>query len=206
VPVVLPEPGFYRCERCRLTFQVAIGSPRPPQAAAPPAPWTPPATYAPPSYAPTPAHATLDPSLQAPCAHHPGNAASHVCERCGDFMCRLCATPVEGRLYCPRCFDLMFSRGAFQFAQRQFTLPYVAFGLGLGGLGLSLLCVCVNLALSIPLAIAAIWTGVRSIREIRIRPELPNRGWAVAGVALGATALLVSAGWAVFFIVVIARG
>ena len=36
-------------------------------------------------------------------------------------MCQLCTTFVEGRYYCPRCFDLLYTRGSLQFTQRQFT-------------------------------------------------------------------------------------
>ncbi|MBM3457815.1 MAG: hypothetical protein FJX77_04705, partial [Armatimonadetes bacterium] len=61
----------------------------------------------------------------AACAGHPGNAARIVCDRCGDFMCRLCATPVEGHTYCPACFTLLHSQGSLAFTQKSFTAPAV---------------------------------------------------------------------------------
>src|SRR5688500_6260874 len=86
----LPASGVFRCERCGVRFEVALGPARPPTAASAATPV--------PDWVPT---AEMD----APCASHPGNRATAVCERCGDFMCRLCTTAVEGRAYCPKCFD-----------------------------------------------------------------------------------------------------
>src|SRR5689334_11138762 len=68
------------------------------------------------------------PIPDAPCALHPNNAASQVCERCGDFMCTLCSTAFEGRFYCLRCFDLLWQRGALGGAPR--TLPDARVALG----------------------------------------------------------------------------
>ena len=200
----LPASGTYECERCRCRFEVAVGAPRPP-APAGAAPGAFPTAFAPsgaPGFPEAPGApgfptAGLEPPvggpmLQAPCAQHPGNPASGVCERCGDFMCRLCTTPVEGRAYCPKCFDLLYNRGALQFAQRQFTLPSVTFGLGIGGFVAALICMCVNLLISIPLGIAGIVTGTKALREYRERPELPNRALTNWGIALSVLALVLS--------------
>jgi hypothetical protein len=159
------------------------------------APWQPVA-------APTAAPALgVDPALQAPCATHPGNAAEGICERCGDFMCRLCATPVEGRLYCPRCFDLLYNRGALHFTHRQFTLPGTAFGLGLAAFFTSLVgFLFCSLFFSIPLGVFGVLAGMRGLKEHHLRPELPNRGYTTWGLALSAASLLISLGMAGFLV------
>jgi hypothetical protein len=122
----------------------------------------------------------------ATCAGHPENPAATVCERCGDFMCRLCTTHVEGRAYCPKCFDLLYSRGALGFAQRQFTAPGITLALGLAAL--FLLCLC--FPLSIPVGVGGLVTGARALREYRARPELPNRGLTVGGMALSGVSIV----------------
>jgi len=143
----------------------------------------------------------LDPARGAPCANHPGNAADHLCERCGDFICRLCALPVEGRLYCPKCFELLYARGSLSFTQREFHLPVVSLVLGICAVLASLVCVCINLAVSYPLGIAAVWSGARALQEHGRRPDLPGRSLTIAGITLGALGLLVSAGFTVFWLV-----
>lgn len=121
----------------------------------------------------------------APCAYHAGNAASHLCERCGDFMCGLCSTPVEGRLYCPRCFDLLFTRGALQVTQQQFTLPGITLGVGIAAFLTSWACV------GIPFAVGGIVAGVSALKEHRKRPELPNRTMTLVGLGLNVAALVI---------------
>ncbi len=172
--------GRYECERCRLRFDVALGSPTPPAGA-----WNPLAALG-----TTPA---LDPELDAPCATHPGNRAAGICERCGDFMCRLCATPAEGRVYCPRCFDLLYNRGALYFTQRQFTLPGLSLGMGIA----ALLCSFVPFLLCTPLislALGGLGIGfaVRALKEYRTRPDLPGRTMVTIGLSLSAVAMVLA--------------
>ncbi len=123
----------------------------------------------------------------APCAYHAGNPAGHLCERCGDFMCGLCVTPVEGRLYCPRCFDLLYTRGALQVSQRQFTLPGITLGVGIAAFLTSWICV------GIPFAIGGIVAGVSALKQHRQRPELPNRTMTLVGLGLNVAALVIGA-------------
>jgi hypothetical protein len=154
--------------------------------------------------APRPEYAVppvTNPAEQAACANHPGNAAAGVCERCGDFMCRLCTTTVEGRHYCPKCFDLLYNRGSLQFTQRQFTLPGNAFGLGLGALLSSCLCF-----LSIPLGIAGLWYGIRALKEYGERPDLPNRWMANTGLVLSVLGILVGVGTIVAIVIMVIQG
>jgi hypothetical protein len=139
--------------------------------------------------------------FEAPCASHPSNPAAAICERCGDFTCALCATEAEGKQFCPRCFDLLYARGAFATSQQQFTLPGVTLGLGLAGFISSLVCFCILIA--VPLGIGGVGTGFRALQEYRERPELPQRGMTITGLVFSTLALLISAGqvvfWAIFF-------
>ena len=145
-----------------------------------------------------PPPAPVGAAVQAPCVSHPGNLASQVCERCGDFMCRLCTTPVEGRLYCPRCFDLLYTRGSLQFTQRQFTLPGITFALGLSAILVA--CTCIGVVLMIPLGIGGIATGVKALKECRERPELPGRGLTIAGITLSVLGIVLGVASIGFFI------
>jgi hypothetical protein len=199
VRLELPRAGRYRCERCRLQFDVHVSGAPPPAAQAvrswqvggPRLPWAPAALV------PEPANA-----LQGRCAAHPNNAATDVCERCGDFMCGVCRTAVEGRRYCPRCFDILFTRGSLLFTHRAFNLPAYSLTLGI----LSLVgCYCSLGLFSLPAGIIAIILGVNSLREIARRPDLPGRGRAIWGIVFGALGLLVSVGFVVAFIIMAAR-
>jgi len=209
-----PVSGNYQCERCKARFEVAIGSPRPPAPpiVAPSPMFTNPVTQPDSSYgAPNPdlyaaAQSPLGPqphwagspseaTLQAPCAGHPHNPAAQVCERCGDFMCRLCTTVVEGRAYCPKCFDLLYSRGALNFTQKQFTLPGLTLTLGVVAL-FSSSCFLIGL----PIGISGVVTGLRALKEHRTRPDLPKRGMTVAGLSISGISILISLAAAGFMV------
>jgi len=192
-----PVSGSYQCERCKARFEVALGSPRPP---APPfaaagalfthpdnQPGVPSVAATPEVYSYVQAPLQPESGLQAPCAGHPDNPAAQVCERCGDFMCRLCTTVVEGRAYCPKCFDLLYSRGALTFTQRQFTLPALTLTFGIAAL---LTSGC--LILGIPIGIGGVVTGLRALKEHRARPDLPKRGLTVAGLWISAISIVIS--------------
>ena len=143
---------------------------------------------------------------QAPCVAHPGNPAAGVCERCGDFMCRLCTTYVEGRLYCPKCFDLLYNRGSLHFTQRQFTLPGTSLGLGIAAFlaGITGLFLC-TIPFSLLLGIGGIAVGIRALRDHRERPDLPNRPLTLWGIGLSAASLIACAAWTAFWIWTFAR-
>ena len=190
-----PAAGRYECERCRLRFDVALGTPAP-------LPGTVPNPLAALSFA----ERALDPNLDAPCSAHPGNPATGICERCGDFMCRLCATPAEGRVYCPRCFDLLYNRGALQFTQRQFVLPGLTLWMGIGALLCALLpfFFCTPL-LSLGLSISGVVTGFRALKEYRERPDLPGRRLVQVGLALSAGSVLLAVGLAALFFWALSR-
>ena len=128
--------------------------------------------------------------MEAPCVNHAGNPAASVCERCGDFICQLCTTAVEGRADCPKCFDLLYRRGALQFAQREFSLPSMCLTMGILSLVLSfcgVLCF-----VSLPLAVAGLFMGGRALKEHAERPDLPNRGLTVTSMWMSGIAVVVN--------------
>lgn len=195
-PLDLPASGIYQCEHCQATFEVSPGAPAL-SVSPPPTGFSPPGVH-PGMAPPPPGGGQPEPLLEAdaPCAGHPANPASRVCERCGDFMCRLCTTHVEGRVYCPRCFDLLYHRGALSFTQRQFTLPGFTLALGITSLLTSCLCV-VGLATGI----GGLIIGARAERQFQMQPELSGRQMNLIGMWLSGVgvflglAMTVLMGW-----------
>jgi hypothetical protein len=124
---------------------------------------------------------------EATCATHANNAAVSTCERCGDFMCILCASRVEGRLYCPRCLDLLYTRGALKVEQQRFTEPAAALRFAIYSLLGFFVC-----GISHVVAIAAIVKAASALRQIRLRPGLSGRNEATAALIIGSISLLVS--------------
>jgi hypothetical protein len=191
-----PNSGVYQCERCNARFEISLGAPAPPSAPTQSYP-TPesPLSYNPnlsPPVAPPPGWPAVSDQIvgDAPCAGHPANPASRVCERCGDFMCRLCTTHVEGRAYCPKCFDLLYNRGALGFTQRQFGLPGITLTLGICSIvGFFVCMVVIGFVLAIPCGIAGIATGVRALKHYQERPELPGKAMNTWGMWLSGIGL-----------------
>lgn len=195
-PLELPDSGAYECERCNARFEVAVGVAAPPEPVAPPV-FHPEAAQSPsplvsPAGAATgwaPPEPALD--IDAPCAGHPTNPASRVCERCGDFMCRLCTTHVEGRAYCPKCFDLLYNRGALAFTQRQFALPGITLALGITSIAAFIVCLLVfGMVLAIPAGVAGLATGMRALKCYQERPELSGRQMTTIGMWLSGVGLM----------------
>jgi len=142
--------------------------------------------------------------IDAPCAGHPANPASRVCERCGDFMCRLCTTHVEGRAYCPKCFDLLYNRGALGFTQRQFALPGITLTLGITSLAAFLICLVLGgFVLAIPSGIAGLATGTRALKHYHEKPELSGKQMTSVGMwlsGLGVVLGLVNLGFVIWMV------
>lgn len=160
----MPHGGRFHCQQCWRPFEYRPVTAR---------------------TALTAACAPVQSTEEIACALHAGNLAMGSCERCGDFMCPLCAIEIEGRTYCTRCFDLLYQRGSFQIAQRAFTLPGNALklamlslpGMMLYGLG------CVT-------AVASILMAVSALRQIGLRPDLPGKSQALAAIGIATVALL----------------
>jgi len=191
-----PWPGTYQCQRCGAQAELRLpGDPAAEPAA--PGPATAAGIAAAGSTWPGSPGVATAPPLQAPCAVHPSNPAAGVCDRCGDFMCRLCTTAVEGHAYCPRCFDLLYTRGSLQFAQQQFNQPGVTLALGISALLFSW-CLVLNL----PLAIGGFAVGARALKQHREQPELPNRGLTITGLVLSGLSLAAALGLIALFVLV----
>jgi ABC-type multidrug transport system permease subunit len=139
-------------------------------------------------------------AVQGTCATHEMNPAAGTCERCGDFMCRLCTTRIEGRLYCPRCFDLLYHRGALQVTQQQFTLPGLS--LALAGIGF---CLGWCPVLGFPLAIGGLAVSLRALKEIRSRPGLSGQALSQWALGLSIVTLVSGAIFGALWILAIIR-
>jgi hypothetical protein len=195
VRLVFPESGRFQCDRCRTQFDVYVAPPRAARARAAGGGLAAQAPPGVPGFTPGPA-------VEGRCATHPNNPAQDVCERCGDFMCPVCQTVVEGRRYCPRCFDLLYARGSLQFTQRAFNLPAYAMTLGLLST-LSLGCLGCYGLFSMPTGVIGVILGANALREIGKRPDLPGRRLALSGIIFGAIGAAVTlVGWIVLAVLI----
>lgn len=200
-PVELPAPGAYECPKCHRAFDAypvrAGGPPIIRRTAGVEAAFT---GFATPTGATAPAEGyapeRTTPVGQARCATHANNHAVGACERCGDFMCGLCETPIQGRLYCPRCYDMLFARGAVAVASGQSNnSPSTALVLGILSV-VFVACTPINFGL----AIAALVIGLGCLKQIRNQPDLPGRGMAVASLILAGISILGGLGFLAFTI------
>jgi hypothetical protein len=119
------------------------------------------------------------------CALHPQNRAATTCERCGDFICAVCNTPAEGRVYCPRCFDLLAERGAFQWSKEEFVAPRTALALA----WVSVPTMFLGCAGLIP-AVVSIITALDALKKMAERPDLPGRQKAIAAITISSASIL----------------
>jgi hypothetical protein len=46
------------------------------------------------------------------------------CGRCGSFLCDLCRTEVERKVYCPACFERLHAQGAFATLKNAYPRPH----------------------------------------------------------------------------------
>jgi hypothetical protein len=84
------KSGPMHCKVCRNTFEAVVFNP-------------PAETIA--------VRSVVDGASVAPCAKHPLNMAEGNCDRCGNFICALCRTPLEGKVYCPACLERILDKG-----------------------------------------------------------------------------------------------
>ena len=155
------------CVQCRNTFSVYAVPPSVMDRPIIPQPVVPPTD---PTVAPAPI-----------CARHANNRAVTACGRCGDFVCDVCATPVEGRVLCVRCFEFLHGRGELRAVQKRFSTPKVSLGLGIVATLLGWT-VCAGIVAG-PTAII---TGILALRTLSRQPGLPGKNLAIAGIILGA--------------------
>jgi hypothetical protein len=121
---------------------------------------------------------------RAGCAEHPDNLSVGSCERCGSFVCSLCATPIEARILCPRCFERLHEAGQLRTTRRE-SLNWGRLVMVLGlfawfpfyGCGFGL---------------AAVAIGLYGLRQMRkAPPSKARRVTVITGMTLGIAGALV---------------
>ena len=101
--------------------------------------------------------AAAAPSAGAPCAFHAGNQAASACTRCGSFLCELCVTPVQGKVYCTACFGRLKDAGMTGLGNR-FPRPHAT------ALTLTIACL-LFCGWAIPIALPlAVWQWIKAFR------------------------------------------
>jgi len=131
----------------------------------------------------------------APCAKHELNAATGNCERCGNFICALCRTPLNGKEYCPACFERILEEGREDVpAARQRFFAGIAWMLALVGM---------MPTVGLLLGPAALFCGIKGAREAWSH-KMPRtvKTIAILSIVLGALETLLN--WAGFFYVIYA--
>lgn len=130
------------------------------------------------------------PAARPNCARHPTNVAATACSRCGDYICNVCATSVDGAIVCVPCFEHKHSKGELFSQQMSFTMPRTSMTCGIVSVLVGWLW-CFGIILA-PLAIVY---GILSLREIRKQPALTGRNKAITGIVTGSIGLLELAGF-----------
>lgn len=129
---------------------------------------------------------------QPSCVLHPENASSTACARCGDFICEVCRIAMEGRDFCPPCFERGIDKGELATVQRQFRQPQFALGIG----ALSIVGGCIFSYFSAFVGLIAVVMGIQALMKISKQPALGGRGKAIAGIVLGSIGFLL---WVIAF-------
>ena len=110
------------------------------------------------------------------CVHHPRNAAVATCDRCGRFICELCRIGVDGKGFCPGCFERLSSEGAIESAVTR--LP--------GHNASATLCAVVGMLAAPTCAPAAIYFGVKWLKWKKKMRESDTLAGAYFAIVLGA--------------------
>lgn len=131
--------------------------------------------------------------MEGRCSAHPNNSAVALCERCGDFVCRVCRTAVDGKMLCPPCFELLYARGGLTFVQRHFQLPLYALIFGICAFLTTWACV------GFAFVPVSLYFGVAALKEISHRPDLPGRKMAVWSIVLSIISVVIGIGFWVAF-------
>lgn len=136
---------------------------------------------------------TLLSDEEAACAFHAKKRADSACQRCGLFVCALCALDVNGERICPRCLETGVKKGkltdleSHRFLYDRLALLLVTYPL------LIFYFTLVTAPISLFVAIRW-WNAPRSIVR-------PGRRTQIAAVVLASLELL---GWAALIVVLVA--
>jgi tetratricopeptide (TPR) repeat protein len=153
-----------------------------------------------PSSAPAPPPPAPDESTPgvATCLNHPGAAAETACAGCRRPFCPSCLVSLQGRLLCGPCRDTRVARmqgdtGSPTMADQILPVrnPQALTGYYIGVFSLI---PCFGLVAG-P---AALILGMRGLRAVRERPELPGKAHAITATVLGALTTLANWGLLLF--------
>lgn len=136
-----------------------------------------------------PETAGLGPEESAPCSTHERNQAVAACQRCGQFICSLCKTEADGKIWCPPCFERLSSEGALASTATRFK-NYA---------GLATLCILAGwllgaLMITIPACSLGIYYCIRGIKDKHSRGETDG----IAGLYLRIVVCLLFMAFGVF--------
>jgi len=118
------------------------------------------------------------PGAETACAAHPANVAVVNCQRCGVFMCGLCRIDADEMALCPACFDRLSAEGALASTQTTFR-DYGRQATNTAIVGLPLM------ALGLAIGPAAIYYGIRSLKQLSQMGETTGRARAVIAILAG---------------------
>lgn len=122
--------------------------------------------------------AEAGPGAETACAAHPANVAVVNCQRCGVFMCALCRIDADEMALCPACFDRLSAEGALASTRTTFRdYGRLASNTAIAGLLL--------LVFGLAIGPAAIYYGVRSLRQLSQMGETTGRARAVIAILAG---------------------
>ena len=109
------------------------------------------------------------------CVHHARNAAVATCDRCGSFICELCRVEVDGKGFCPGCFERLSSEGALESIVTRFP----------GHDAAAAWCAMLGLVFAPIFGPPAIYFGVRQLRWKKKMKESDSLGGAYIAIVLG---------------------
>lgn len=122
--------------------------------------------------------AEAGPGAETACAAHPANVAVVNCQRCGVFMCALCRIDADEMALCPACFDRLSAEGALASTRTTFRdYGRQASNTAIAGLLL--------MVFGLAIGPAAIYYGVRSLKQLRQMGETAGRARAVIAILAG---------------------
>jgi hypothetical protein len=130
------------------------------------------------------------PGAETACAAHPANVAVVNCQRCGVFMCGLCRIDADEMALCPACFDRLSAEGALASTRTTFR-DYGRQASNTAIVGL------LFWFLGFAIGPAAIYYGVRSLRQLKQMDETSGRARAVIAILVG----LAEAGFGAFMLI-----